>query len=116
MKRLYSFLVFFSHPCTEHRCPRRCSVGGLRGSLSECRPARLSALAGYGEAMRRGTGTLRMGDAVRHRHCLHLHWRACYDMGTGEKDPEKGLEFILECLSEILIFCLLRSHFSSSSL
>ena len=61
------------------------------GSVCGFLPARLSALAGHGAALRGGAGALRLGDAVRHRHRLHLHWRTRHCVGTGEKETQKEI-------------------------
>lgn len=80
--------LILTHLYIEHRCPRGRSVGGVCGSLSECCPACLPPLAGYGEALWRSTCPLRVGDTVCHCHSLHLHWRTCHYVGTGETEAK----------------------------
>jgi len=82
-------------PCERERVvsergrPRGRPGGAVRGPLSERRAARLPALAGRREALQRGAGALRLGDAVRRRRRLHLHRRTRQHVGTGEEEARK---------------------------
>lgn len=80
----------------------------MRGPLPERRPARLPPLAGHGEALWRSPGPLRVGDALRHRHSLHLHRGTRHHVGTGKKDANGGSlnEF---CFSSALTLSFLLS-------
>lgn len=106
--------------CVEHRGPRRCSVGGVRGSFAERHLAGLPTLARYGEALQRGAGAVCVGNPLRCCHSLHLYWRTCDDMGTGQgkiiTKPKVLFYGILVLIICISLFHLLRWHFSSSSL
>lgn len=79
----HTYFYKFCHLFPGHWCPCRCSISGVCGPVSKCRPARLPSLAGHGEALRRSVGTLCLGYPVYHSHSVHLHRRASYHMGAG---------------------------------